>query len=41
MIEKDFEDHHILFRDPEKRSHLETIFQKLLANRFEQIGPRA
>jgi hypothetical protein len=30
MTEKDFENHHILFRDPEKRAHLETMFRKLL-----------
>jgi hypothetical protein len=30
MTEKNFEDHHVLFRDPEKRSHLETMFRKLL-----------
>ena len=30
MTEKDFENHHILFRDAEKRAHLETLFRKLL-----------
>ncbi|HXE75507.1 MAG TPA: DEAD/DEAH box helicase family protein [Candidatus Xenobia bacterium] len=30
MTEKDFEHHHIFFRDAEKRSHLETMFRKLL-----------
>lgn len=30
MTEKDFENHHIFFRDAEKRSHLEKMFQKLL-----------
>ena len=29
MTEKDFENHHILFRDAEKRAHLETMFRKL------------
>jgi len=30
MTEKDFENHHILFRDAEKRAHLDTVFRKLL-----------
>ena len=30
MTEEDFENHHILFRDTEKRSHLATMFGKLL-----------
>jgi hypothetical protein len=30
MTEKDFENHHILFRDIETRAHLETVFRKLL-----------
>jgi hypothetical protein len=32
MIEKDFEDHHILFRESENRSYLETMFRKLLGS---------
>jgi len=30
MTEKDFANHHILFRDAEKRAHLEALFGKLL-----------
>ena len=29
MTEKDFEDHHILFRDAEKLSHIGAIFRKI------------
>jgi hypothetical protein len=30
MTQKDFENHHILLCDAQKRAHLETVFRKLL-----------